>query len=106
MRIAAIISVPVLLGGCVHLDAKPMRFTCGDLLTGNIESYQAIKPPSRLQRLLAEVQRDSGYDECPNFGDGRPDCLADWGNHKARDGPAFIDLSPLDFDAAAAPKRR
>lgn len=67
MRIAAIISVPVLLGGCVHLGARPMQFRCGDMLSGNIESYQSTP-------LFAELQRDAGYDECPNGSDGKPDC--------------------------------
>lgn len=67
MRIAAIISVPVLLSGCVHLGAKPMTFHCGDLLTGNIETYQSTP-------LFVEIRRDSGADECPNGPDGKPDC--------------------------------
>lgn len=67
MRIAAIIVVSVLLGGCVHLDAKPMNFSCGNLLTSNSETYQSTP-------YFAKLQRDSGFDECPKGSDGKPDC--------------------------------
>jgi hypothetical protein len=44
-----------------------MTFHCGDLLTGNIETYQSTP-------LFAEIQRDAGFDECPDGPDGKPEC--------------------------------
>ena len=67
MRIAAIMSVLAFLGGCVHLDAKPMNFSCGDVLAKYSETYQSTP-------YFDELQRDAGYDECPKRSDGRPDC--------------------------------
>lgn len=57
----------VFLGGCVHLGAEPIDANCGDLLDGNIETYQSTP-------LFAELQRDAGFDECPNDQSGRADC--------------------------------
>lgn len=57
----------IFLGGCVHLGAEPIDASCGDLLDGNIETYQSTP-------LFAELQRDAGLDECPNDQTGRADC--------------------------------
>lgn len=54
----ATIFLPMMLAtsGCVHLDAKPLTFTCGTLLSDNIETYQPTP-------LFAEIQRDAGDDD-------------------------------------------
>jgi len=65
MRILGILPAMLMLAGCVHLDAKPMTFTCGDMLDGHIETYQPV---------FAGLQRDAGLDDCPTGADGRPAC--------------------------------
>lgn len=67
MRILAIFFAPVLLGGCVHLGAKPMNFSCGALLTDNSETYQSTP-------YFSTLQRDAGFDDCPAGADGKPEC--------------------------------
>lgn len=54
----AILAIPIMLtvGGCLHLDAKPMTFTCGSLLAGHVETYSPTP-------LFAELQRDAGEDD-------------------------------------------
>jgi Patatin-like phospholipase len=56
----AAIIIPILLGtsGCMHLDAKPLSFTCGLLLSENIETY-------RPTRIIAQIQQDAGLDDLP-----------------------------------------
>lgn len=56
MRPLILTIAALLISGCVHLDAKPMNFTCGPLLDGHVETY-------RPSPLFAQIQRDAGYDD-------------------------------------------
>lgn len=58
MRVAILIPVTLVTSGCVHLDAKPLTFSCGSLLSENVETYQPTP-------LFEEIQRDAGYDDPP-----------------------------------------
>ncbi|WP_332819947.1 patatin-like phospholipase family protein [Sphingopyxis sp.] len=94
-RLMVISAMPLLLGGCIHLDAKPFDFTCGQLLDAYSETYQATP-------LFAELQRDGGLDECTADPDGKPRCT-DAKPH-ALDGAAFPMSDPII--AALAERRR
>lgn len=56
MRAILLLSAALALGGCIKLGAKPMTFTCGDLLTENIQTYHSTP-------LFEELQRDAGGDD-------------------------------------------
>ncbi|WP_343519691.1 patatin-like phospholipase family protein [Sphingomonas sp.] len=58
MRAVLLLPLALALGGCIKLGAKPMTFTCGDLLTKNVQTYQPTP-------LFAELQRDAGGDDLP-----------------------------------------
>lgn len=85
MRILGILSATMMLGGCIHLDAKPMAFTCGDLLDKNSEIYQAVH---------TQLQRDAGYDECAPNPDGKPGC-GGAGLTAAHSRPVFFAGDPI-----------
>lgn len=57
----------ILLGGCAHLGAEPIKISCGELLAANSETYQ-------YNPLFADLQRDAGSDECPTGADRKPYC--------------------------------
>lgn len=44
------------LGGCLHLDARPMTFTCGSMLAPHVTTYQPTP-------LFSQLQRDAGHDQ-------------------------------------------
>lgn len=56
MRAILVLPLALALGGCIKLGAKPMTFTCGNLLTENIQTYHSTP-------LFAELQRDAGNDD-------------------------------------------
>lgn len=65
MRILGLLPATMMLTGCLHLDAKPMSFTCGDLLTESSEIYRQVTSP---------LQQHAGQDECAPNPDGKPGC--------------------------------
>lgn len=69
MRAAPVLTLALMASGCVHLDAKPMDFACGPLLEGHVATYQ----PSP---LLAQIQRDAGYDDLEGQGLAAPEFRA------------------------------
>jgi hypothetical protein len=91
MRVFGILPATLLLGGCIHLGAKPMSFACGGMLDGNIETYRSTP-------LFKELQRDAGLDECPTGADGKPNCgqahtlSADSGEAFTKDDPVIKAL--------------
>jgi hypothetical protein len=87
------LSMPLLIGGCIHLDAEPFDFNCGQLLDSYSQTYQATP-------LFAELQRDARFDECAAAPDGTPRCAA--ATPQALDGAAISD----PIIAALAERRR
>ncbi len=93
-RRIAILFAPLLLGGCLHLGARPLEFTCGSMLAKHSVTYTSTP-------LFAELQRDAGDDECLTGPSNQIGCRVT--PDKSFDTEALTRIDPL---IAAFEKRR